>query len=69
MQREAIIYCSECRQPVISGKGFVRFSVPGKGMYQCSARRFNGGDCWKQRLKQRVEGLFGFTGSNTCVLG
>lgn len=30
MEREAIIRCSECRQPIVQGEDFVRFKVPGK---------------------------------------
>lgn len=69
MEREAIIHCSECRQPIVAGEDFVRFKVPGEGTYQCFHRRFNVGDCWERRLKQGLEALIGFMGSNVRVLG
>ena len=69
MEREATIHCSECRQPIVPGEDFVRFKVPGEGIYQCFHRRFNAGDCWEKRLTQRIEALIGFMGSNACVLG
>ena len=68
MEREAIIRCSECRQPIVPGEDFVRFKVPGKCIYQCFHRRFNAGDCWERRFQQRIEAI-GFTGSNAPLLG
>lgn len=69
MEREAIIHCSECRQPIVQGEDFVRFKVPGEGIYQCFHRRFNAGDCWEMCLKQRIWGLDSRRGSNARVLG
>ena len=68
VEQETII-CCECRQPIFQGEDFVRFKVPGEGIYQCFHRRFNTGDCWEGRLKQHMEALIGFMGSNACVLG
>jgi hypothetical protein len=69
MEREAIIQCFECGQPIVQGEDFVRFKVPGEGVYQCFHRRFNAGDCWERRLKQRIEALIAFMGSNASVPG
>lgn len=68
MAREAIIHCSECRQPILPDEDFVRFKVPGEGIYQSFHRRFNAGDCWERRLKQGIEALIGFIGSTASVL-
>ena len=69
MEREAIFQCSECRQPIVQGEDFVRFKVPGEGIYQCFHRRFHVGDCWERRLKQRIEALIAFIGSDARALG
>ena len=69
MEREAIVLCSECQQPIAQGEEFVRFKVPGEGIYLCFHRRFNAGDCWERRLKQRIEALIGFMGPNASVPG
>ena len=69
MERKTIIHCCECQQLIVPGEDFVRFKVPGEGIYQCFHRRFNVGDCWERRLKQRIEALIGFIGSNARVLG
>ena len=68
MEREPIIHCSECRQPIVPSEDFVRFKVPGKGIYECFHRRFNTGDCWERRLKAGIQALRDFMGSNACVL-
>ena len=69
MAGEVIIHCSECRQLIVPGEDFVRFKVPGKGIYQCFHRRFNAEDCWERRLKAHIESLIGVMGSNAPVLG
>lgn len=69
MEWKATIHCCECQQPIVPGEDFVRFKVPGESIYQCFHRRFNAGDCWERRLKQRIEVLIGFIGSNASVLG
>ena len=69
MQREAVIHCSECRQPIVEGEDFVRFKVRGKGIYQCFHRRCNAGECWERRLKQRIKALIGFMDSDAWVFG
>jgi hypothetical protein len=61
-ESEAIVHCSECRQLIVPGEWFVRFKVPGKGIYECFHRRFNPEDCWESRLRQRIETLFDFGG-------
>lgn len=68
MQREAIIYCSECRQPIVTGEDFVRFKVPGQGIYQCFHRQFNAGGCWERRLNSAFQSLISLIGANVCVL-
>lgn len=68
MERATII-CYECRQLIVAGEDFVRFKVPGEGIYQCFHRRFGAEDCWEMRLKRGIESLIGFMGSNACVLG
>ena len=65
MEREGVIHCSECRHPIVQGEDYAR---PGEGIYQCFHRRFNVGDCWERRLKQRIEVLIGSMGSNACFL-
>lgn len=69
MTVEQEIICCECRQAIVQGEDFVRFKVPGEGIYQCFHRRFDAGDCWERRLKQGIEALIGFMGSNACVPG
>lgn len=69
MEKESIIHCCECRQPIAPGEDFVRFKIPGKDTYQCFHRRFNLEDCWERRLKQRIQALIRFMGSKACVLG
>ena len=69
MERKTIVRCCQCQQPIMSDEDFVRFKVPGESMYLCFHRRFNAGDCWEGRLKQRIEALIRFRGSNACGLG
>ena len=68
MQPEAIIYCSECRQPIVPGEDFVRFKVPGQGIYQCFHRRFNAGGCWERLLGRGFGTWIRLMGPNTFVL-
>lgn len=69
MEAEVIIHCSECRQPIVAGEDFVRFKVPGEGVYHCFHRRFSAEDCWERRLKPHIASLIGFMSSNAPVLG
>jgi len=52
MQREIIIQCRQCHQPIITGERFVRFKLPGTETYQFFHYRFRLGDCWEGRLKE-----------------
>jgi predicted RNA-binding Zn-ribbon protein involved in translation (DUF1610 family) len=66
MQPEAIIYCSECRQPIVPGEEFARFKVPGQGIYQCFHRRINAGGCWERLLRQRIRNLESSQAERMC---
>jgi len=50
----AIVHCSNCQQPIVSGEGFgfVCFKIPGKEGYHFFHRRFRTGDCWEGYLKE-----------------
>ena len=50
MESKTIACCCQCRQPIISGEGFVRFKVPGKATYVFFHRRLRVGDCWEVHL-------------------
>ena len=53
MKFRAVVVCSKCQQPIVSGEGcsFVCFKIPGKeGFFHC---RFRTGDCWEGYLKER----------------
>ena len=53
MDQLAIIYCCECRQPIVSGEDFVCFKVPGKESYEFFHYRARASDCWEVNLKRR----------------
>jgi hypothetical protein len=50
--------CSQCQRPIVPGQGFgfVYFKVPGKESYRFFHRRFGGGDCWENYLKESKSG-------------
>jgi len=68
MQREASIYCTECRQPIVPGEDCVRFKAPGQGIYQCFHRRFNAEGCWERLLSTGFGTRIRLMGPNACVL-
>ena len=53
MRFAAIVHCSKCQQPIVSGEGFgfVCFKIPGKEGYHFFHRRRTG-DCWEAYLKE-----------------
>lgn len=55
MRFAAIVHCSKCQQPIVSGEGFgfVCFKIPGKEGYLFFHRRFRTGDCWDDFLRER----------------
>lgn len=54
MEREIVVRCCECQQPIVSGERFVRFKVPGKETYQFFHWRFHVGDSSEGCLKRRT---------------
>jgi predicted RNA-binding Zn-ribbon protein involved in translation (DUF1610 family) len=52
MQREAVVYCCACRQPIVPGEGFTYFKVPGKESYRFFHCRSHAKDCWEGYLKE-----------------
>ena len=54
MRFAAIVHCSKCQQPIVSGEGFgfVYFKIPGKEGYHFFHRRFRTGDCWDDFLRE-----------------
>ena len=58
MRFAAIVDCSKCQQPIVSGEGFgfVCFKVPGKEGYHFFHCRVRAGDCWEVYL---MEGEYG----------
>ena len=53
MQKEAIVYCCECRQPIVPGEGIACFKIPGKESYRLFHCRSHAEDCWEGYLKAR----------------
>jgi hypothetical protein len=53
----AIVHCSKCKQPIVSGQGFgyVCFKIPGEEGYHFFHRRFRTGDCWDDFLRESRE--------------
>ena len=56
MRFAAIVHCSKCQQPIVSGQGFgyVCFKIPGEEGYHFFHRRFRTGDCWDDFLRERA---------------
>ena len=54
MRFAAIVHCSKCQQPIVSGEGFgfVCFKIPGKEGYLFFHRRLRTGDCWDDFLRE-----------------
>lgn len=52
MRFAAIVHCSKCQQPIVSGEGFVCFKIPGKEGYHFFHCRVRAGDCWEAYLKE-----------------
>ena len=59
MERETVVQCSQCHQPIVSGKGsgLVCFKVPGKEGYQFFHHRFRYGECWEGYLRECAQQL------------
>lgn len=52
MRFAAIVHCSKCQQPIVSGERFVCFKIPGKEGYHFFHCRFRTGDCWDDFLRE-----------------
>lgn len=54
MRFAAIVHCSKCQQPIVSGEGFgfVYFKIPGREGYHFFHCRVRAGDCWEAYLKE-----------------
>lgn len=63
MERATIVYCGQCHQPIVSGKGsgLVCFKVPGKDGYQFFHHRFHYDDCWESYLRGCSQQLARYT--------
>ena len=74
MRFAAIVHCSKCKQPIVSGEGFgfVCFKIPGKEGYLFFHCRVRAGDCWEAYLKGdeplKKRGFPGLFGSMLKVL-
>ncbi len=55
MQFRAVVICSKCQQPIVSGEGFgfVCFKIPGQEGYYFFHCRLRSGDCWEAFMRER----------------